>query len=132
MDIARQVRRFYEELWNKRDLSVAEEILDEAVVFRGSFGSAHVGRKAVREYVTTVTTALSGYHCDLEVLVQEGNSAAARLTFCGTHVGEFFGRQPTGRSVNWAGAAFFQSNGIELSDIWVLGDLVDLYEQLES
>lgn len=126
------MRRFYDELWNKRDLNVADEILDAAVTFRGSVGSAHVGRDAVCEYVTTVTTALSGYHGDLQVLVADGNSAAARLTFSGTHVGEFLGRPPTGKVVRWAGAAFFQSNGEALVDIWVLGDLVSLYAQLEN
>lgn len=60
MDVVEQVRPFYEDFWNKRDLNVAEEILDAAVTFRGSVGSAHVGRDAVCEYVTTVTTALSG------------------------------------------------------------------------
>lgn len=132
MDVAGQVRRFYDELWNKRDLDVAEEILDAAVTFRGSLGSVVVGPKAVCDYVTTVTTALSGYRCDLEVLVAEGNSAAARLTFSGTQVGEFLGRAPTGKSVRWAGAAFFRTNGAALVDIWVLGDLVGLYAQLEN
>ena len=75
MSIAQQVRRFYEELWNQRDLSVVDDILDEAVTFRGSLGSTHIGRTAVCEYVTTVTTALHGYHCELEMLVAEGNTA---------------------------------------------------------
>lgn len=65
MDLAGQVQRFYEELWNERDLDVAQEILDRHVTFRGSVGTAHVRRAAVCDDVTTVTTALSGYHCDL-------------------------------------------------------------------
>ena len=56
----------------------------------------------------------------------------ARLTFAGTHVGDFLGRPPTGRPVRWAGAAFFHSNGAAIVDIWLVGDLANLTTQLQT
>jgi predicted ester cyclase len=79
-----------------------------------------------------VTTALSDYRCDVETLVVDGSNAAARVRFSGVHQGEFLGYVPTGRRVEWIGAAFFVEEDGVLRDIWVLGDLTSLRAQLAS
>ena len=48
------VERFYHELWNAWDLSVADEILVENVRFRGTLGSTLEGLAAFKGYVETV------------------------------------------------------------------------------
>ena len=126
------VDRFYGELWNQVDLEVADELLHPDVEFRGSVGQGAVGVNGVRDYVTMVTTALLGYRCTLIDMIDNGNRAAARVRFSGTHVGSFLGYPPTGRVVEWMGAAFFTAEGGRLRDIWVLGDLVSLREQLSG
>jgi len=77
-----------------------------------------------------VTTALSEYRCDVEELVAQGPSAAAKVRFSGLHSGDFLGYSPTGRRVEWMGAAFFVEADDMLRDIWVLGDLANLQTQL--
>ena len=47
-------------------------------------------------------------------------------------MGEFLGYPPTGRHVEWIGAAFFTGDENKLRDIWVLGDLDSLRGQLSS
>ncbi len=126
------VQRFYEELWNERNLEVAAEILHPEVSFRGSLGPSLQGASEVCGYVTMVTTALAGYRCDVEQLVVEDEAAAARVRFSGRHVGPFLGREPTGRRVEWIGTAFFAANEDRLRDVWVLGDLVSLSTQLDG
>ena len=123
---------FYEKLWNEIDFGIADDILHPDVTFRGSVGVGAAGRQEVCDYVRMVTTALSGYRCDVESLVTEGNRAAARVRFSGLHVGEFLGFPPTGRHVEWIGAAFFIEDEKQLLDIWVLGDLELLRAQLRS
>jgi predicted ester cyclase len=126
------VHRFYDELWNDRNLAVADEILVPDVTFRGSLGSVRNGRKELCDYVREVTSALANYRCRIDALVVEERSAAARMTFSGDHVGAFLGRSPTGKSVRWSGAAFFEADDIAIRDIWVLGDLVGLHGQLDG
>jgi predicted ester cyclase len=84
----------------------------------------------VCDYVRMVTTALSEYRCDLESLIAEGDSAAAKVRFSGIQVGDFLGHPPTGRRIEWVGAAFFTADDNKLRDIWVLGDLDSLRAQL--
>jgi len=126
------VERFYVDLWNRVDLDCANEILHRDVDFRGSVGLHAHGRDAVCEYVSMVTTALADYHCEIQTLVVEQEQAAARMRFSGVHVGPFLGYPPSGRRVEWHGAAFFTSREHLLDTIWVLGDVATLRSQLDA
>ena len=130
MEIRDLVDLFYERFWNQIDLPIADEILHPEVTFRGSVGVGARGRNEVCDYVRMVTTALSEYRCDLESLIAEGDSAAAKVRFSGIQVGDFLGHPPTGRRIEWVGAAFFTADDNKLRDIWVLGDLDSLRAQL--
>lgn len=132
MVISELVQLFYANFWNQIDFGIAEEILHPEVTFRGSVGVGATGRQEVCDYVRMVTTALSGYRCEVETLIAEGDHAAARVRFSGLHVGEFLGFPPTGRQVEWIGAAFFVGHENKLCEIWVLGDLESLRVQLRS
>lgn len=92
---------------------------------------AAVGRSGVCDYVTMVTTALADYRCDVEELIAQGPTAAAKVHVSGLHRGDFLGHPPTGRRVEWMGAAFFVEEDEMLRDIWVLGDLAKLRDQLK-
>lgn len=131
MPVRELVERFYDQLWNQVDLTIAEEILHADVSFRGSIGVGAVGRVEVCNYVTMVTTALERYRCDIEMLIAEDALASARVRFSGVHTGNFLGYPPTGRRVEWMGAAFFVEDQNVLRDIWVLGDLASLRTQLD-
>lgn len=126
------VRLFYDKFWNEIDLGMADQILHPDVTFRGSVGVGARGRREVCDYVLMVTTALSDYRCDVESLIADGDSAAAQVRFSGIHSGDFLGQPPTGRRVEWIGAAFFTADENQLRDIWVLGDLESLRSQLRS
>ena len=65
-------------------------------------------------------------------MIAEGNQAFARLRFSGMHRAEFFGYQPTGKRVEWAGAAVFTFAGEKISALWVLGDIHGLLQQLAN
>lgn len=132
MSVRALVTSFYDQLWNQVDLAVASEILHPDVSFRGSVGVGAIGRAEVCRYVTMVTTALADYRCDVERLITQGPSAAAKVRFSGLHRGDFLGYRPTGRRIEWMGAAFFVVEDGMLRDIWVLGDLVNLRTQLDG
>ena len=126
------VKQFYLQLWNQRDYEIANQILQEQVNFRGSLGPAMVGRDRVCEYVKSVTDALQNYTCEIQEIVVDGQKAAAKVLFRGIHVGQFMGFEPTGKEVNWLGAAFFESDNGMLTNIWVLGDIQGLLKKLEQ
>src|SRR5262245_2131425 len=128
----RQVRRFYDEIWNRADLSVIPDLLAADVTFRGSLGPVLTGHAEFADYVRAVTAALDDYRCEIGTLVAEGDRVVARMTFSGVHRGRLLGLPATGRRVSWAGVAFFTFSGDRIADLWVLGDVDALRRQLTS
>jgi predicted ester cyclase len=52
------------------------------------------------------------------------------MSFTGRHQGPFFGVPATGNAIQWAGAAFFTTDGRQITELWVLGDVDAVKRQL--
>jgi steroid delta-isomerase-like uncharacterized protein len=129
-DVATLVHRFYDVLWNSWDDDAVGATLHRDVVFRGSLGTETVGREEWRAYRDDVRRASSDFHNRVVDLVADGDRAAARLVWSGTHEGLLLGISGTGRRFSYPGAAFFTVRGGLLAEIWVIGDLDALRRQL--
>ena len=127
-----QVRKFYTQIWNQQRHDVISEVLHEAVRFRGSLGQEVSGHAGFAEYLDLVHSALGDYECTIEQLVAESNRVFAKMMFTGVHKGSFMGYAPTEASVSWAGAALFTFDAGKVIDLWVLGDLTSLEQQLKN
>lgn len=124
------VRQWYEQMWNQWDESVIEQILDSEVELRGSLGQAHHGHRGVAEYMRFVRGVFPDFRNRIDDLVEEGNRVFARLTYTGTHSGDLFGIPPTRRRIEYAGAALFTFRNGRVANVWVLGDVDHLKQQL--
>ena len=124
------VESFYHKVWNRADETVAGAILHPAFRFRASLGPERVGPDGFIEYMRSIHAALADYTCRIEDLVTMDHRAAARMTFTGIHRARFFGVEPTGRTITWAGAAFFTTDGHQITELWVLGDIDGVKQQL--
>jgi predicted ester cyclase len=129
-EIAGLVERFYRELWNRWDDSAVEDTLSPVFTFRGSLGQTTAGRQGWRQYRDLVRAGSADFHNEILELVCEGQRAAARLRYTGTHTGVLLGLPATGRRFEYAGAAFFAADHRWLTGAWVLGDLDGLRRQL--
>jgi predicted ester cyclase len=125
------VEAFYDRVWNRRDKAAIPELIHADFTFRGSLGPTMTGHAAFSAYVDGVTEALADYRCTILDVVSEGERAFARMRFEGIHRASFLGFAPTGRRVEWAGAALFTVKSDKIADLWVLGDLQGLREQLQ-
>ena len=126
------VRRYYEEMWNRWELALVDELLAEGITFRGSLGVTVQGRAGFRDYVGAVRRAFPDFENHVEELLAEGDSVVARLTYVGTHQGELFGIGPTGKRVSYAGVAIFRIESGRIVEGWVLGDVHGLMRQLSG
>lgn len=124
------VRRFYNDIWNKRDESLARTLLAPDFRFRGSLGDEKRGPTGFIDYMRAVHRSLSEYTCTIDDLICMETRAAARMSFSGIHQGDFLGTPPTGRSISWSGAAFFTFAQDQIVELWVLGDIDAIRTQL--
>ncbi|CDN51570.1 ester cyclase [Neorhizobium galegae] len=126
------VRKFYKDMWDHADLSLIPDIFHEGFTFRGSLGPTMVGHRQFADYVRWVTDTFGTYTSDILAMVEDGESASAKLRFHGIHRKELFGISATGRHVWWYGAPFFTFDGDKVKDLWVLGDIHGLIDRLKD
>ena len=124
------VERFYFEVWNRADEEVAREILHANFRFRASLGPERRGPEGFIDYMRSIHAALDHYVCIIDDVIATEARAAARMTFKGLHRGILFGVAPTGREIVWSGGAFFTTDGAQITELWVLGDVDSVKQQL--
>jgi steroid delta-isomerase-like uncharacterized protein len=128
--LTRLIERFYHEAWNRRDEDCAREILHTEFDFRGSLGPVRTGPEGFIKYMQELWVGLPDFRCDIEEVIDEGHAAAAKMSFTGTHKGKFYGVPGTGKTITWAGGAFFKGDGQQIIALWVLGDIDAIKQQL--
>ena len=126
----RLVERFYYDVWNRGDQTAAREILDPDFRFRGSLGPERIGPDGFIEYMRSIRTALADFECIIDDLIEADMRVAARMRFRGIHSGQFFGMPATGQEIIWSGAAFFTMDRGRIAEVWVLGDIDAVKQQL--
>lgn len=124
------IRRFYEDLWNRWSLAVAEDIVAADVRFRGSLGTLLTGIDQFRRYVEEVRAAFPDWHNRFDELIVADEKVIARLTWSGTHRGRLFGIPPTGNHVAYVGVGIFRVRDGKIREGWVVGDTHELWRAL--
>jgi steroid delta-isomerase-like uncharacterized protein len=126
----RELVRAYYEMWNDHDFSRADALLDPDIRFRGSLDIVANGIEGFKAYARMIVTAFPNLYHAVEMTVHENSTAAAYVTYTGTHEGPLFDYAPTGSHICYSGASFFQFRDGKITGINVLGDLNALYRQL--
>lgn len=128
--IARRVR---EEIWNKKNLNVADEIIGANCVHHVHDPiTPHLGKGAAtyKQLVTAYLTAFPDAHITVEDVVSEGDKTVVRWTARATHKGELMGTPPTGKQATVTGIDIYRIAGGKIEEIWVNWDTMGLLKQL--
>ena len=96
-----QVRRVIEEVYNRGDLGVVDEVAASDLVIHASSQEIH-GREGAKQYVAALRAGFPDLHFTVEDQIAEGDMVVTRWTARGTHTGEFQGI-PADRPGNPAG-----------------------------
>lgn len=98
------VRRYFEEFIGKGKLAVADEVLGSDVdhVAHGAPPGTPLGPEGAKKRLPLFRKAFPDFRITIEDLVAEGDKVATRLTFRGTHKGEFQGIPATNRPVTFS------------------------------
>lgn len=124
------VRRFYEDVINKGDMGLAEELLaPDYKEYPGVPGGS--GLTGFKQFVAMVSTAFPDIRVTVEDLIAEEDKVVARVTVSGTHRGVLLGSiQPTDRHATWTGIDIIRVAGGKIVERWNQRDLLGLMQQL--
>jgi steroid delta-isomerase-like uncharacterized protein len=122
-------RRWFEDLFSRGNLDVANEILSAEFVDHLTHEDER-GLEELKAYVTIYRAAFPDIQDTLEQIVAEGDKVVVRWTSRGTHQGEFMGAAPTGRHVTFTGMRLFRIAENKIAESWVNIDERGLQEQL--
>lgn len=126
------IRRFYEEVANKGNMAVVDELIADEYVVHGvpARAEAPPGPEGDKQIFTMYRTAFPDLRFTFEDQIAEGDKVVTRLTIRGTHQGEFMGIAPTNRPITVTGVSIVRIAGGKLVEGWVNIDMLGMMRQL--
>lgn len=124
-----QIRRVIEEVYNRGDLAVVDEVAASNLVIHVPSQDIH-GREGAKQYVTALRAGFPDLHFTVEDQVAEGDMVVTRWTARGTHRGSFEGVPATGREVRLVGTDIDRLVGGKVVECWAQVDELGLMRQL--
>ena len=125
------VRRLFDELWNKGNLSVADELIAPTYAHHDAstqdFGR---GPESEKKRVTLYRTAFSDLRLTVEDMIAEGETVVARWSCRGAHKGDLNGIAPTGKQFVISGVSIVRFTGGKMVEGWINWDALGLMQQL--
>jgi steroid delta-isomerase-like uncharacterized protein len=125
------VRRMYEEVWNKRNLEVAKELISPSHAMQLiDLPDAGIGPEAYARNVVQFVRAFPDLKFTVLDMVGENEKVVALWNISGTHKGAFRGIAPTGKKVSVDGITISQLADGKIIDSYVSLDLWGMMQQL--
>jgi steroid delta-isomerase-like uncharacterized protein len=125
------VRRLFEEVWNKGNLPVTDELFTPNYAHHDA-STPDVGRgpESEKKRATLYRTAFPDLRLTVEDIIAEGETVVARWSCRGTHKGDLNGIAPTGKQFNITGISIARFTNGKMSEGFVNWDALNLMQQL--
>lgn len=127
-----RLRRLDDEVFNKGNLSIVDELVAENFINHDPFPGEPPGREGFKQVATMLRAAFSDLHLTHEEMIAEGDIVVERFTMRGTHTGAFLGFPPTGRQVTMRGIDMLRFADGKVIARWARTDDFGLMQQLNG
>jgi steroid delta-isomerase-like uncharacterized protein len=114
------VRRYFEEIWDKGDLDLIDELFSTDFVRHGPSGTegeVH-GLEEFKALVSMYRSAFPDLRVPIEDLIAEGERVVSRWRTRGTHQGELMGIAPSGNQASVTGILIDRISGGKIEEEW--------------
>ena len=122
--------RFFEEVVNKGNLAVLDEIVAPDFVSHGGPPELPPGREGYKQFFATAHSAFPDFHSTLEDMIAEGDKVVERFTARGTHRGEWMGIPPTGKQMTVTGIGIHRISDGKIVEDWTSMDMLGALQQI--
>ena len=125
------VRHMVEEMFNQGNIQRADDFLAPNFVEHEELpGGIPRNREGVKQLTAMLRSAFPDFKATIEDTVAEGEKVVIRMTWRGTHKGEFMGVPPTGRQVSFGVIDIIRIAGGKFVEHWGQIDSMGLMQQL--
>lgn len=124
------IRRFWEEVFNKRKLELIDGLFTEDYIYHGAAGQDIRGREGLKQFLAMYFNAFPDMYAEVEDVFGEGDKIASRAMCRGTHKGELMGMPPTGKQIAIRVICTNRFSGSKIAEDWELPDLFGMMQQL--
>ena len=118
-------------IWNEKDLSAIDEVLDEKIVIHSLLGDFH-GPESMKKVVQSWLTAFPDLTVENTAVIGEQDIIVLHWHAQGTHIGEFKGIQPTGNAVFYSGVTIYRISENKIVEYWAYLDMQHLFKQINE
>lgn len=125
------IRRFWEEVFNGRKLSLIDELFTTDWVYHGVAGRKLYGQEGLKQFLTMYYNAFPDIQVKVENLIAEGDKVVSHVISRGTHKGELMGIAPTGKQVTVPAICVSRFAGDKIVEDWEIIDLLGMLQQLD-
>jgi predicted ester cyclase len=124
------VRRLIEEVYNRGNLDIADELLAPDYVDHTWPPGKYAGREGLKRSVAKQRAASSDLHTNIEEQIAEGDKVVTWVISSGTHDRErFLGLAPTGERMTMKHIFISRVVEGEIVEVWGVGDISDVWQQ---
>lgn len=125
IDWGPQIQASNEELLNKGNLELAQEIFAPTYVAHVAEGDLEGGPDVLKAFVTSLRTAFPDLKVEVEILATEGDRVTWLRTHRGTHQGEYLGVPASGRLITWREMIVTRYEEGKIAEEWGVSDLAE-------
>lgn len=123
-------KRFLDEIWNKGNMGVIGELMDENYINHSAPPGFSQDREGFRQFATMYRAAFPDFSMTVDDQVAEGDKVVTRFTATGTHTGELMGIAPTGKKVRVTGIAIGRYADGKNVEAWSEFDQAGMLQQI--
>jgi predicted ester cyclase len=127
------IRRWFDEVWNKRSKSAIYELAHPDVVTYGL--GENGGPGGIDQFIPFRDRFIATFpdlHIGVEDVIAEGDKTAARILATGTHKGGDMGVAPTGKKVTVTGLVLVRWKDGKIIEGWNEFDAYGMMQQLAA
>ncbi len=124
------VRRFIEEVQNRKNIDVFDELNAEDFVNLSAPPGMPTDREGGKMFLGGFLNAFPDSHVAIDDMIAEGDRVATKKTFTGTHTGEFMGIAPTGNHVTLQYVDILRLRDGRIIEHWLSMDQLSFMQQL--
>ena len=123
-------RLWYEELWDKWNLSAADELCSADYQLHLPGVPVPMDRSGTKQVVAMFSASFPDLTHTVDEMIGEGDTLAVRWSVNGTHRGEFQGIPASGTSVKVSGITVHHLRDGKLRETWLVFDTAALLQQI--